>query len=173
MAYEKEVLEKSILDVSEKHLFRLGYKNLNLNDVAKELKISKTTLYKNINNKYDVATMVVDRLLEKADLSISELLQMELSLPEKLRKGLKIISSIFTKMDREFLNDLENTLPELWEKIDAARKEKEKLLIKMLSNEQKHGNLRMDLSPELLAPLLLTLIRGMYNPTFSFKQCHI
>ena len=130
MAYEKEVLEKSILDVSEKHLFRLGYKNLNLNDVAKELKISKTTLYKNINNKYDVATMVVDRLLEKADLSISELLQMELSLPEKLRKGLKIISSIFTKMDREFLNDLENTLPELWEKIDVARKEKEKLLQK-------------------------------------------
>lgn len=73
-------------------------------------------------------------------------------------------------MDREFLNDLENTLPELWEKIDAARKEKEKLLIKMLSNEQKHGNLRMDLSPELLAPLLLTLIRGMYNPTFFLSH---
>lgn len=41
MAYEKEMIEKTILDVSPRLLFRYGYKNLNLNDVAKEIGMNK------------------------------------------------------------------------------------------------------------------------------------
>ncbi|MDD4564935.1 MAG: TetR/AcrR family transcriptional regulator [Eubacteriales bacterium] len=166
MAYEKEVLEKLILDVSEKFLFRYGYKNLNLNDVAKEINISKTTLYKTFDSKYVVASRVIERLLENAEFAMSELLQSELPLPEKLKQGIEIISNIYTKMDREFLYDLENSLPELWEKIDAARKKKESAITALLFKEQSKGVVRADIDPALLSALLLTLIRGMYNPNF-------
>lgn len=166
MAYEKEVLEKIILDASEKLLFRYGYKNLNLNDVAKEINISKTTLYKTFDSKYVVASRVIERLLENAELAMSELLQAELPLPKKLKQGIEIISNIYTKMDREFLYDLENSLPELWEKIDAARKKKESAITDLLSKEQSKGVVRADIDPALLSALLLTLIRGMYNPGF-------
>lgn len=166
MAYEKEVLEKIILDASEKLLFRYGYKNLNLNDVAKEINISKTTLYKTFDSKYVVASRVIERLLENAELAMSELIQAELPLPEKLKQGIEIISKIYTKMDREFLYDLENSLPELWEKIDVARKEKESLITALLSKEQSKGVVRADIDPALLSALLLTLMRGMYNPGF-------
>ena len=43
MAYEKKALEKTILDITERQLFRYGYKSLNLNEVAKEAGISKVT----------------------------------------------------------------------------------------------------------------------------------
>jgi AcrR family transcriptional regulator len=166
MAYEKEVLEKIILDASEKLLFPYGYKNLNLNDVAKEINISKTTLYKTFDSKYVVASRVIERLLENAEFAMSELLQLELPLPEKLKQSIEIISNIYTKMDREFLYDLENSLPELWKKIDAVRKKKESLITTLLSKEQSKGVVRADIDPALLSALLLTLIRGMYNPGF-------
>ncbi len=166
MAYEKEALEKIILDASEKFLFRYGYKNLNLNDVAKETNISKTTLYKTFDNKYVVASRVIERLLENAEFAMSGLLQSELPLPEKLRRSIEIISNIYTKMDRKFLYDLENSLPELWKKIDVARKEKERLITALLSQEQSKGVVRADIDPALLSALILTLIRGMYNPAF-------
>jgi AcrR family transcriptional regulator len=166
MAYEKEVLEKMILDASEKFLFRYGYKNLNLNDIAKEINISKTTLYKIFDSKYVVANRVIERLLQNAEVAMSKLLQSELPLPEKLSQGIEIISKIYTKMDMEFLRDLENSLPELWERIDTARKEKEGSLTALLLKEQKNGTVRNDIDPSLLSAVILTLVRGLYNPTF-------
>lgn len=172
MAYEKEALEKIILDASEKLLFRYGYKNLNLNDVAKETNISKTTLYKTFDSKYVVASRVIERLLENAEFAMSDLLQSELPLPKRLRQCIEIISNIYTKMDMEFLQDLESSLPELWERIDTARKEKESLITSLLAKEQKNGMVRADIDPTLLSALILTLIRGMYNPTF-FLTHHV
>jgi AcrR family transcriptional regulator len=172
MAYEKEVLEKIILDASEKLLFRYGYKNLNLNDVAKDTNISKTTLYKTFDSKYVVASRLIERLLGNAEFAMSELLQSELPLPEKLRQGIEIISNIYTKMDMEFLRDLESSLPELWERIDIARKEKESLITTLLAKEQNSGTIRTDIDPALLSALILTLVRGMYNPAF-FLTHHV
>lgn len=166
MAYEKAALEKMVLDASERFLFRYGYKNLNLNDIAREINISKTTIYKTFDSKYEVATQVINRLLERTDSAMLELLRSDLSLPEKLTKGAEIIATIYTKMDREFLRDLESSLPELWEKIDEARKNKEILLAALLRQEQEKGVVRGDVDPSLLAAAMLTLIRGMYNPTF-------
>lgn len=102
MAYEKDILEKMILDASEKILFRYGYKNLNLNDVAKEINISKTTLYKTFDSKYVVASKVIERLLANTEQAMSELLQSELPLPEKLTQGMDIIANIYAKMDNTF-----------------------------------------------------------------------
>jgi AcrR family transcriptional regulator len=166
VAYEKDLLEKSILDASEKSLFRFGYKNFNLNDIAKELGISKMTLYKTVVGKSAVAGKVIDRLLTEAESTMSDLIQSELPLPEKLRLGIDIISNIYTKMDRAFLKDLESSLPQLWEKIDAARKERESSLAVLLAKEQSAGTIRADLDPALLSVLILALIRGMYNPAF-------
>ena len=41
MAYEKKALEKTILDITERQLFRYGYKSLNLNGLLKKLGLAK------------------------------------------------------------------------------------------------------------------------------------
>lgn len=114
MAYEKKALEKMILDITERQLFRYGYKSLNLNEVAKEAGISKVTLYKIFDSKYEVTSRVIKRILENSDLEMSNLLQSELPLQRKIEQGIKIISSLYLKMDKDFLYDLEHSLPELW-----------------------------------------------------------
>jgi AcrR family transcriptional regulator len=166
MAYEKDALKKKILDVSEKLLFRYGYKNLNLDDVAKEAGISKTTLYKTFDSKYLVTSEVIGRLLVSTETTMTELLEAELPLAEKLKQSIEIISNIYTKMDREFLFDLENSLPELWEEIDQARGRKRDLITALLIKEQRCGVIRKDIDTALLSAQILTLIRGLYNPGF-------
>jgi len=170
VAYEKDALEKMILDASEKSLFRHGYKNFNLNEIAKETNISKTTLYKTFRSKYAVADGVIERLLESAESEINGALRSELPLSEKLSRGIAIISSIYLKMDREFLYDLENSLPELWDKIEVARKKKEALITAMLSKEQRDGVVRTDIDPALLSSLILALVKGVYNPAFFLSH---
>ena len=124
MAYEKEHLEKIILDAAEEQLFRIGYKNLNLNEVAKKINISKTTLYKTFESKYQVVEKIIDRLLTDTETTVNELIEAEIPLPVKLRRTIEILTTIYTKMDKEFLSDLQSSLPKLWEKIDTARKKK-------------------------------------------------
>lgn len=170
MAYEKKALEKTILDIAEKQLFRYGYKNLNLNEVAKEAGISKVTLYKNFKSKYEVASRIIERLLENTDLEMSNLLQSELSLQDKMAQGIKIISNLYLKMDRDFLHDLEHSLPELWQRIDEIRKTREKMIEKLFIKAQNSGKIREDIDPQLLASLIMVLVRGVYNPGFFFAH---
>ena len=170
MAYEKKALEKAILDISEKQLLRYGYKNLNLNKVAKEAGISKVTLYKIFDSKYEITSQVIKRILEKSDLEMSDLLQSELPLQTKIQQGVKIISSLYLKMDKDFLYDLEHSLPELRQQIDDVRKAKEKIIAQLLTNAQSKGAIREDIDPELLSALIMALIRGVYNPDFFFNH---
>lgn len=166
MAYDKNNLEKNILDVSEKLLFRYGYKNLNLNDVAREVQISKTTLYKTFTTKYDIAEKVIDRMLMSADHDMTTLFQAPLPLSDKLARGIDILAEIYAKMDREFLYDLENSLPELWRRIDNARQQRESALTALFLHAQEAGEMRNDLDPALLSAMLLGVVRSIYHPAF-------
>lgn len=166
MAYEKEHLEKIILDAAEEQLFKIGYKNLNLNEVAKKIKISKTTLYKTFESKYIVAEQIIERLLSDAEVTANELIEAEIPLPVKLRRAIDILTNIFTKMDREFLGDLQSTLPELWEKIDTARKKRQDSFTALFAKEQAKGVIRSDIDPLLLSAIFHALVIGVYNPNF-------
>lgn len=170
LAYETDVLEKMILDASEKRLFRFGYKNLNLNDVAKDVGISKTTLYKTFEGKYDVASRVIERLLDESEAAMRALIEADLPFPETLRGGMDVLAGIYAKMDATFLRDLESSLPELWMKIDVARQQKEGALAALFARAQDDGVLRADVAPALLAAFVLTLIRGMYQPAFFLSH---
>lgn len=166
MAYEKGHLEKIILDAAEEQLFRIGYKNLNLNEVAIKINISKTTLYKTFESKYQVADKIIDRLLSEAEVISNILLAAEMPLPEKLRHTLEILINIYTKMDREFLGELQSTLPELWKKIDIARTKRQDMFTALFAQEQAKGVIRSHLDPALLSALFHALVIGVYNPHF-------
>ncbi len=166
MAYEKEHLEKIILDASEEQLFKIGYKNLNLTEVAKKINISKTTLYKTFESKYQVAEKIIDRLLTDTEITVNELIEAEIPLPVKLRRTIEILTTIYTKMDREFLSDLQSSLPELWEKIDTARKKRQDTFAALFAKEQAKGVIRSGIDPALLSALFHALVIGVYNPHF-------
>ncbi len=169
MAYEKTVIENAILDTSRKCLFRYGYKNLNLNDVAKEIGISKTTLYKIYGSKYIVAEKIIDNIILEATGKRDAILSLDLPINEKLQKAVEQISEIFSSMDEEFLKDLQNTVPELWDKIESERKSKEDLIVKLISKDQKNGIIKSDHSPKILAAVLLSIIQNIYSPEFFLK----
>jgi AcrR family transcriptional regulator len=153
-------------DAAEQRLLRYGYKNLNLGEIVRELGISKTSLYKTVDSKYMVASKVVDRLLARTGRAMSNLIQSDLPLPEKLARGLAIMSNAYIKLDREFLRDLETSLRELWDRIDAARRDREGLLAALIAREPNKGVARTDIDASILAAMLLTLVRVMCNPSF-------
>lgn len=166
MAYEKAALEQTVLDIAERQLFRYGYRNLNLNEVAREAGISKVTLYKLFQGKYEVAERAVERLLAEADREMAGLFRAELPLREKLERGIGLLSSLYLKMDRDFLYDLEHSLPRLWERIEAVRAAREGQLAGLLAAAQAGGEVRGDVDPALLAALIMALVREVYRPAF-------
>ena len=62
---------RQIVDIFGEHVRRAGYDKANLDDVARELKISKKTIYAHFESKRDIYAHVVARqaLQEKARLS--------------------------------------------------------------------------------------------------------
>ena len=103
-----------------------------------------------------VTSRVIKRILESSDLEMSNLLQSELPLQRKIEQGIKIISSLYLKMDKDFLYDLEHSRPELWQQIDDVRKSKEEMIARLLTDAQNSGTIREDMDAKLLSCLLYT-----------------
>ena len=113
-----------------------------------------------------MAEKIIDRLLSETEVTANELIEAEIPLPEKLRSAIEILTAIYTKMDREILRDLQNSLPELWEKIDTARKKRQDTLAALFAKEQDKGVIRPGFDPLLLSAMFHSLVTGIYNPHF-------
>ena len=58
---EKEQRRKEIIDAAEKRFFDKGYDNVSMNDISKEVELSKATLYLYFENKEELFFAIVLR----------------------------------------------------------------------------------------------------------------
>lgn len=85
---ERPEIRDIILDAADRVLGRLGYRKMSMEDIAREARLSRRTLYLHFTNKEDIALCsndrIVDRLLER----LRAIAQSDESPTEKVRQML-------------------------------------------------------------------------------------
>jgi len=163
------------IEIAEKvcELYReYGIKSVTMDDVARQLSISKKTLYEYFTDKKDLVIGVME--------SIARNKAIDLSIPQK--KNVNAIEELFyyynmqVQMIRDhkptFIYDLKKYYPELYKQFQEVKRER--ILDSVQTNlvkGKKEGLYRDDLDESVIARLNLMRIEGIMNSgTFSFKE---
>ncbi len=84
----RENVRDSILDAADRLMARYGYKKMSMDDLAREVGISKATIYKNFDSKEEVAIWRVDRAIDQLKAKLNQIARDSGNSTERLRRML-------------------------------------------------------------------------------------
>ncbi|MFC2151798.1 TetR/AcrR family transcriptional regulator [Bacteroidota bacterium] len=146
-------LENILVKVGELYN-NYGIKSVTMDDVARELGISKKTLYQYVENKNDLVSKVLDYMLDLKNCSFKEITEKDQNAIEALLEvGVYIIKSI-NDYNSSTLYDLKKYYPELSQKFHNIRKERMyNAIIKNIEKGKNEGLYRIDMNTEIIAKI--------------------
>ncbi len=150
---------------------KYGIKSVTMDDVARELGISKKTLYIYVENKNDLVSKVLDYQLENKNCAFSDIIKKEQNAIEQLLEvGIYIIKSI-ADYNSSTLYDLKKYYPELSHKLHEERKKR--MFDAIMGNIEKgknEGLFRTDLNTEIIAKIQTSRFINMSSGDFFEKD---
>ncbi|MCB0395986.1 MAG: TetR/AcrR family transcriptional regulator [Flavobacteriales bacterium] len=154
-----------ILQKSMALFFRCGIKSVTMDDVARELAISKKTLYKFVNDKTDLVKQVMTVNLEQDQCVFEELFTSGLNAIDELFEVTKVINEKLTDFHPSIHYDLNKYYPEAWALYTQHKLEFiYQCMVRNMENGIKEGLYRDNLNVSVIARIYITRMEDMFNP---------
>lgn len=149
----------SLLTRVGKLFFNYGIKSLTMDDIARELGISKKTLYQYVSNKEDLVEKTLNNLDCEKDKEFEENVDYTLNAVESLWKVNFMVSKMIREQNPSAEYDLKKYYPEIFSKFRVNRMEKIKsMVINNIRQGKKEGLYREDVDETLIAKFYLSRI---------------
>jgi len=163
MNKELENILQKVGDLYQKY----GIKSVTMDDVARELGISKKTLYLHVENKNDLVSKVLEYTLLERNCEIQKIKDKKLNaIEELLEVGIQIVKTI-KEYNPSTEYDLKKYYPELYTNLHNYRKTKMyDSIIKNIQNGKKEGLFREDLDDEIIAKVHVSRFISMNTDEF-------
>jgi AcrR family transcriptional regulator len=155
-----------ILDTTESLFKRYGIRSISMEDISKELGMSKKTLYQFVENKPDLIEKFLQHILRKSNSCITE--------DSSGMNAIDILLQVSIKVSKEIEDvnpviafDLEKFYPALYRSFVKAKREHVYLKIKEnLEQGAAEGLYRTDIDFDLVAKLYVQKLIDIHNPDF-------
>jgi len=85
LAGTKTTTRDQILDATERIMARYGFRKMTMDDIAREARVGRRTIYLYFKNKEDVALSSIGRVVEQAEARMKSILNDDIGIEEKLR----------------------------------------------------------------------------------------
>lgn len=164
-----EIIEnekQKIIDYSSEMFFKGGFHKTTVDEISRQLRISKNTFYKYFPNKEKLIWSVAENMIELVSSKINPILDSDENALVKLVGMLGILHKNILKFSDKWLKDMQLHAPHLWEKVDAIRK---KLMYKNISRIIRQGQkeeLFKDYPAEVVIEIFIASLRAVVNPQF-------
>lgn len=144
----------NILEKVAKLYNKYGIKSITMDDVAKELGISKKTLYQYVENKNELVSKAIDYQLNERGCTFEKIAKKEQNAIEKLLEvGVYIVKTI-KDYNPSTEYDLKKYYPEIFTKLDKVRKERMyQAIIKNIQKGKDEGLYRLDMNDKIIAQI--------------------
>ncbi len=151
-----------ILDTVTQMYFKYGIKSVTMDDVSRELGISKKTLYQYFTDRNDLVSKAVDREIGKINAKYENVVERNLNAIEEILEFNRLGTEMMKNQSASAEYDLKKYYPDLLEKVKKVRREK--MYIMVLDNLKKgkaQGIFRKDMNEEIIAKLHVSRIMAM------------
>jgi AcrR family transcriptional regulator len=147
---------KNILFKVRELYMKYGIKSITMDDVARELSISKKTLYQYVNDKEDLVGKFIDNEIARRQEEICKCFRVGYNAIEELFEISMFMNKMIRKMNSTTEHDLKKYYPTHYEKTLKARREGiYDYILANLKKGIKEGLYRKDLNKEVIAKLYL------------------
>jgi len=164
--------EQQLIEGAMSIFMRYGIKSVNMDDIARQLGVSKKTLYQYFEDKEDLLGKVVQRHCSMEEESIAAIASKKLSAIEEMFEIMHWVISIISKIHPSVKFDLEKYHPELGNTMRLARAQVvHGCILNNLKKGKKEGAYRKDLDAEIITRIYLARIDAFLDPAiFPFEQ---
>ena len=158
---------------------RLGIKSLTMDEIARQLGVSKKTLYKYASDKKELVSKAVQLVIDDEEALLSEMHEANGNAIDKIFAINTMISEKLQSIQPAVIFDMQKYYPEAW----AIMEEHKTVFIHNQIKENleegiKQGLYRNNMNPELVTRIYVTLINSIFDsPLYSlsnhsFKETH-
>ena len=145
---------KALIEKARELYYKYGIKSITMDDVAREMGISKKTLYKEVKNKTELVGKVIDFEIERRTEEFKELDKSELNAIEELFEVNRQINNVLEKHNPSMHFDLRKYYPDIYKRLHDSKQDRMlKSLIKNLEKGKKEGLYRKEIDNEIIARL--------------------
>jgi TetR/AcrR family transcriptional regulator len=165
---ERELRRNEIVDAAEKLFFSRGYENVTMDDLAKELEMSRAALYLSFRNKEDIYAAIAIRASKIVSRMFREINQEERTGIEKVR----FVGSTYYEFYKQYTGyymayyhtgmfDV-NGSPDL-EELKGIRINSFRMVVDAVKEGMKDGTIREDIDPEAATLVMLSMSNDALN----------
>lgn len=147
-----------------------GYRNITLDELTDQLRISKKTFYKNYKDKEEIYKVVLKDELEDAYRNLVILLQAKSTMAEKISRLSTIIEKNIVLFNTSSLQKIKKEYYGLWKEIILFRKEMVFPLIDFLLDHSKKKDLIKDYPNEMIIELFSVGLNLAIEKTFNMSS---
>jgi AcrR family transcriptional regulator len=155
-----------IIAGARKHFFAHGFRGVTMDDLARELGMSKKTLYAHFDSKPALVEAVIQSKLDQAASELAAIeTKYEGDFESTLREFLATLHRHAGELAPAYVRDMKSAAPELWAKVESRRAAViERYFGKLFRDGRKAGLIRGDVPPKLILEVMLGLIQVVLNP---------
>ncbi|PRP90321.1 HTH-type transcriptional repressor KstR2 [Enhygromyxa salina] len=136
---------------------------MRVDELARDVGISKRTLYEQFRTKEDMARKALARRLERLRGGVDRLVATGGDESDQLREVMLLICRVYAKAQPAFHQDLEST-PSLTELVAASRRDSFSKIEAVIRSGIDNGRFRADLDPRLVQRSLVAAVEGVLRP---------
>ena len=157
--------KQRIIKVTEELVFRYGVKSVSMDDIAKELGMSKKTIYQFFKDKDEIVHVLFHEKLKEDHKKFHGILSGSSNVIEEMINLMRNLGEMFRKVNPSTFYDLQKYYPKTWKlfldfKEDFIFKTMEEALLRGI----KQGMIRPDINVKVLVRLRMEQIDMMLNP---------
>lgn len=163
--------EKEKIVISSRELFlKKGFSHTSMDEIARNLKISKKTIYKFFPSKKILLQETVVNFMETNNQLVQTIVSSNDNAVEKAYKLFNFIGVVLMNISENFISDLKNYAPNLWREIDKRRiKFLKENLTKIIIQGKEEGYF-INESTSLIINTFISAIRGIVNPEIILRK---
>ncbi len=155
-----------ILQAARKHLFIHGYSAFTMDDLARELGMSKKTLYRHFPGKDAIVERIIDGFAtDVRAMADAVFTDRKLPFTAKLHRFTTEMVARFTQLNPRLMRDLERFAPHIYRHIEEVRCRNIPLIFgRLLRQGQAAGMVRADIDPAFAIEFWRPAMQSLMHP---------
>ena len=157
---------QKIIFYCRERFFNEGFYKVSMDEIARELGMSKSTLYKYFPSKVEIVQESIKLFIADVKVKVTSIIKTDDNAVEKFILVIKILTGAITKFSDKWLSDLQHHAPQIWQEVDEIRKVLLYENISKLIIQGQKEKLILNYPPEIIITLFTGAIRNVVNPQF-------
>jgi AcrR family transcriptional regulator len=161
-------IRRRIVAAALERFMTAGFSVVTMDDIARELGMSKKTLYEFFPGKLELLRETTRYKHSEYEREFEAIEAEKLDFFERARKTFAYVSRLYSRLTPAYMTDIRRYAPDVWAENQKFRRDRVgRRMLDLFEYGVAQGVLRKDLDREALVRLYLTMTNALLNPEMS------